>query len=150
MHHVIDEGHHLHKGERRTAPGGGGGGGGCVCMDTYPLPVRMPAYSFLNRLYWPNRKPTSRGLTPMSPAGTSVSFPICLWSSVMKAWQNLQQREMPIDSFAEHLLLPGLASAETQGWNNRQHKTKGMQRCKADACHALLCKPHDVSFGVYL
>src|SRR5699024_7560305 len=32
--------------------------------------------------------PISLALTPTSPAGTSVSGPICLYSSVMKLWQN--------------------------------------------------------------
>src|SRR6202165_5831043 len=52
-----------------------------------PLPVRTPVNSFRRRLYWPNRKPISRPPTPISPAGTSVSGPMCRHSSVMKLWQ---------------------------------------------------------------
>jgi hypothetical protein len=53
----------------------------------HPLPVRMPVKALLSRLYWPNMKPTSRGPTLMSPAGTSVFSPMWRDSSVMNAWQ---------------------------------------------------------------
>src|SRR5690606_19015792 len=53
-----------------------------------PLPVKTPVKLFLIRLYWPNKYPISRSPTPISPAGTSVSAPICRLSSVIKLWQN--------------------------------------------------------------
>src|SRR5947208_10860418 len=53
-----------------------------------PLPVSTPVNSLARRLYWPNRKPVSRPPTPISPAGTSVSGPICRHSSVMKLWRS--------------------------------------------------------------
>ena len=54
-----------------------------------PLPVSTPVNSFLIRLYCPKRYPISRPPTPMSPAGTSVTGPICRLSSVIKDWQKL-------------------------------------------------------------
>ena len=44
-----------------------------------------PVNSFRNRLYMPNMNPISRAPTPISPAGISVSGPICRKSSDMKA-----------------------------------------------------------------
>ena len=53
-----------------------------------PFPVKTPVNSFLSFLYIPNKKPISLPPTPMSPAGTSVFGPMCLNSSLIKAWQN--------------------------------------------------------------
>ena len=49
--------------------------------------MSTPTNSLRMRLYWPNMKPISRPPTPMSPAGTSVNWPMCRQSSVMKLWQ---------------------------------------------------------------
>ena len=45
-------------------------------------------------------KPISLPPTPMSPAGTSVSGPMCLWSSVMKDWQKrmISLSDLPLGS----------------------------------------------------
>ena len=48
------------------------------------MPVSTPTQVLDRRLYCPNMKPTSRGEQPISPAGTSVSGPMCLNSYVMK------------------------------------------------------------------
>ena len=50
-----------------------------------PFPVKTPpSYLSFIRLYCPYKYPISRAPTPISPAGTSTSGPICLCSSVMK------------------------------------------------------------------
>ena len=55
--------------------------------NEYDLPVSTPVNSLRIFLYWPNRYPISLAPTPISPAGTSVFGPMCLWSSDMNDWQ---------------------------------------------------------------
>ena len=50
-----------------------------------PLPVKTPVNALFNFLYIPNIKPISLDPTPISPAGTSVLCPMCLYSSLIKA-----------------------------------------------------------------
>ena len=50
-----------------------------------PFPVRTPVKEFLSFLYIPNINPISLPPTPISPAGTSVLWPICLNNSLIKA-----------------------------------------------------------------
>ena len=52
--------------------------------------------------------PTSRPPTPISPAGTSVSGPMCLYNSVMKLWQKriTSLSDLPFGSKSEPPLLP--------------------------------------------
>ena len=49
-----------------------------------PLPVKVHPALFASFFIIPDMNPTSRAPTPMSPAGTSVSGPMCRASSVMK------------------------------------------------------------------
>src|SRR5665648_63962 len=65
-----------------------------------PLPVRTPSNLLTILLYCPYRYPISLAPTPRSPAGTSHSGPICLYNSVMKAWQNLitSASDLPLGS----------------------------------------------------
>ncbi|MNL41760.1 hypothetical protein D3C87_1641830 [compost metagenome] len=66
----------------------------------------------LRRLYWPNRKPISRAPTPMSPAGTSTSAPMCRYSSLMKAWQKRMTSAslLPFGSKSEPPLPPPMGN----------------------------------------
>ena len=59
-------------------------------------------------LYWPNMKPISRAPTPMSPAGTSMSWPMWPDSSVMNDWQNrmISLSDLPLGSKSEPPLAP--------------------------------------------
>src|SRR5260370_8131537 len=73
-----------------------------------PLPVKTPVNSFLSFLYIPKRKPISRAPTPISPAGTSVSGPICRNSSHMNAWQKriTSKSVLPLGSKSEPPFAP--------------------------------------------
>src|SRR5690606_2623373 len=53
-----------------------------------PFPVSTPVNSLLILRYIPNKNPTSRAQTPISPAGTSVLGPMWPYNSVIKLWQN--------------------------------------------------------------
>lgn len=81
-----------------------------------PLPVKTPVNSLRIRLYWPNRNPTSRAPTPMSPAGTSVSAPMWRWSSVMKLWQKriTSASDLPFGSKSAPPLPPPMASVVSE------------------------------------
>ena len=73
-----------------------------------PLPVRTPSYLSTILLYCPKRYPISLPPTPRSPAGTSVLGPMCLYNSVMNAWQNLitSASDLPLGSKSEPPLPP--------------------------------------------
>ena len=98
-----------------------------------------PANSPVIRLYCPNRKPISRPPTPMSPAGMSVNWPMCRYSSVMNDWQNRLTSALllPFGSKSDPPLAPPIGSVvraflytcsnarnfssprRTVGWNRR-------------------------------
>ena len=79
---------------------------------TYPLPVNTPVKELDNLLYYPNRYPTSRPPTPISPAGTSVSGPMCLKSSVIKDWQKriTSESDFPLGSKSDPPLPPPIGN----------------------------------------
>ena len=54
-------------------------------------------------LYIPNMKPISLPPTPISPAGTSQSCPMCRHNSIIKDWQNLitSSSDLPLGSKSE-------------------------------------------------
>ncbi len=74
--------------------------------------MRTPANSLRSLRYCPNRYPISRPPTPMSPAGTSVSGPMCRKSSDMKLWQKRMTSlsDFPFGSKSEPPLPPPIGS----------------------------------------
>src|SRR3984885_3572017 len=84
-----------------------------------PLPVRTPVNSLRRRLYWPNRKPISRPPTPISPAGTSVSGPMCRDNSVIKLWQKriTSLSLLPFGSKSDPPLPPPIGSVVSEFLN---------------------------------
>ena len=73
-----------------------------------PLPVSTPVNSLRIFLYIPNRNPISRAPTPISPAGTSVFGPMCLFNSNIKAWQKriTSSSDLPLGSKSDPPLPP--------------------------------------------
>ena len=63
-------------------------------------------------MYWRYKKPISLPPTPISPAGTSVSAPIYLQSSVIKLWQNAitSLSDFPLGSKSDPPLPPPIGS----------------------------------------
>ena len=84
-----------------------------------PLPVNTPLYSFFKRLYCPNKYPTSRPPTPISPAGTSVFGPMWRYNSLMKLWQKrITSRSLfPFGSKSDPPFPPPIGSVVNEFFN---------------------------------
>ena len=78
--------------------------------------MSTPTNSLRTRLYWPNMKPISRPPTPMSPAGTSVNWPMWRHSSVMRLWQKRMTSLslLPLGSKSEPPLPPPMGSVVSE------------------------------------
>lgn len=80
------------------------------------LPVKTPVNSLVIFLYIPHMKPISRPPTPISPAGTSVNYPMCLNNSCIKAWQKfcISSSVLPLGSTSEPPLPPPIGKVVSE------------------------------------